>query len=129
MSKFSEIWDTEVKKLAEACVTEPKFIRLLNVSKETWTDEEKKYMGEVMNKGYKDIVGTYYISDMISRVEHALADNRECQARMAILLVHNTITAKSYLEDVFEGDTSSEEWKGRVALREGLKKLIDLPSN
>lgn len=29
MSLFSQIWDTEVKALAEACVTEPKLVQLM----------------------------------------------------------------------------------------------------
>ena len=65
MSVFSEIWDTQVKQLAEACVTEKRLVELMSKDKSyNPNEEEKEYMKKISGK-YKDIAGMYYISDMI----------------------------------------------------------------
>ena len=86
MSAFSKLWDNEVKALANACVTEPKLVELV-MKGGTYepTKEEKAYWEEVGEK-YLDPCGMYYISDLIWRVEHALADDREWQAKIALLM-------------------------------------------
>jgi hypothetical protein len=124
MSAFSTIWDNEVKALAQACVTDPKLVRLMMQSEGYKpTAEEEAYLNEVSGK-YHDPYGMFYISDLIWRVEHALADGRECQANIALLNVYSALASSDYLPNVFKGDDTSEEWKSRVALRDGLKKLI-----
>lgn len=124
MTTFSRIWDTEVKKLAEACVTEPELIRLMCKS-ETYkpTKKEKEYLKSIERK-YKDIYGMYYISNMIWEVEHALADGRKESAKVAISFVYETLSSESYFENVFHGNANDEEWKTRAALRDGLYKLL-----
>ena len=126
MTTFSKIWDTEVKPLAKACVTEPELIRLMS-QREGYelTQEEKEYI-ETISEKYRDIFGMYYISDMIWRVEHALADNREAAAILAIAQVYAVLSRPSYFQDVFLGDENDEEWKTRVALRTGLYTLMNL---
>lgn len=124
MSEFSKIWDNEVKALAEACVTEPKFVELM-MKGDTYepTKEEKTYWEEVGGK-YLDPYGMYYISDLIWRIEHALADGREWQARIVIANVYSTLFTYSCFQNVFNGDATNEEWKTRAALRDGLEKLM-----
>lgn len=124
MSAFSKLWDNEVKALAEACVTEPKLVELM-MKGEGYepTEEEKAYLDEVGGK-YLDPYGMYYISDLIWRIEHALADDREWQAGIAIVNVYSTLSADSYFQNVFNGDATNEEWKTRKALRDGLEKLM-----
>ncbi len=124
MSLFSITWDTEVKKLAQNCITEPEFVRLITIGNyDELSDEKKDYLKMVVEK-YKDSAGMYYISNMIFEVEHALADGREAFARIPVISVYMTLNDESYFEDVFNGDDTSEEWKGRMALRDGLAKLI-----
>lgn len=124
MTTFSKIWDTEVKKLAEACVTEPELVRLMCQSEGYEpTETEKEYLESVERK-YKDIYGMYYISDMISNVEHALADGRKEAAKVAITFVYETLSSESYFENVFHRNANDEEWKTRANLRDGLYKLL-----
>ena len=125
MTTFSNLWDSEVKQLAHACVTEPKLIGLMckGDSYEP-TDEEKKYLKEMSEK-YKDIYGMYYISDMIWRVEHALADGRQSMARLAIAQIYAVLNRPSYFQDVFNSNEDDEEWKQRAALRDGLRKIMN----
>ena len=124
MSVFSEIWDTQVKQLAEACVTEKRLVELMSKDKSyNPNKEEKEYMKKISGK-YKDIAGMYYISDMIWRVEHALADDRSEHAKLAIAQVYDVLNRPSYFHDVFKENEDDEEWKTRAALRDGLKKLL-----
>lgn len=124
MSTFSKIWDTEVKQLAEACVTEKKLVELMSKDKSyNPNEEEKEYMKRMSGK-YKDIAGMYYISDMIWRVEHALADGRKEIAKLAITQVYDVLNRPSYFQNVFKENENDEEWKTRLALRDGLKKLL-----
>lgn len=124
MTTFSKIWDTEVKALAKACVTEPKLVRLLSQSKGyKFSKEEKEFLASMSGK-YKDPYGMYYISDMIWRVEHALADGRTAAAKLVISEVYSVLNAPSYFQNLFLSDESNEEWKTRAALRDGLYKLM-----
>ena len=124
MSVFSEIWDTQVKQLAEACVTEKRLVELMSKDKSyNPNEEEKEYMKKISGK-YKDIAGMYYISDMIWRVEHALTDDRSEHAKLAIAQVYDVLNRPSYFHDVFKENEDDEEWKTRAALRDGLKKLL-----
>ena len=124
MSVFSEIWDTQVKQLAEACVTEKRLVELMSKDKSyNPNEEEKEYMKKISGK-YKDIAGMYYISDMIWRVEHALADDRSEHAKLAIAQVYDVLNRPSYFQNVFKENEDDEEWKTRAALRDGLKKLL-----
>ncbi len=124
MTTFSKIWDTEVKKLAEACVTEPKLVRLMSMGEDYEpNEEEKEYLKSIDGK-YKDIYGMSHISDMIRQVEHALADAREAMAELAIAQVYDVLNSPSYFHNVFNGNENDEEWKTRAALRDGLYKLM-----
>lgn len=126
MSAFSKIWDNEVKALAVACVTEPKLVNLMLQDKGYEpTEEEKTYIQEVCGK-YYDPCGMFFISDMIWRIEHALADERESLAKLAIMNVYPALASSDYLSTVFKGNDTCEEWKSRVALREGLEKLMTM---
>ena len=87
------------------------------------TQEEKEYLKSI-NEKYKDIYGMYYISDMIWRVEHALADGRKPIAGLAIAQVYEVLNRPSYFQDVFGGNENDEEWKTRAALKDGLYKLL-----
>lgn len=124
MTTFSKIWDTEVKKLAEACVTEPELIQIM-CQDENYkpTEKEKEYLESVERK-YKDIYGMYYISNMIWKVDHALADGRKEAAKVAITFVYETLSSESYFENVFHRNANDEEWKTRANLRDGLYKLL-----
>ena len=124
MKTFSKIWNTEVKQLAEACVTENELIRLMSQSEGYEpTKAEKEYLQSLSGK-YKDIYGMYCISDMICKVEHALADGRIAGAELVIAQVYEVLNRPSYFQNVFLSNENDEEWKTRVALRDGLYKLM-----
>lgn len=126
MTTFSNLWDTEVKQLAQDCVTEPKLIQLMcKGDSYKPTDEEKEYLKEVSEKKYKDIYGMYFISNMIWQVEHALADGRQPLAGLAIAQIYEVLNRPSYFQNVFNENEDDEEWKKRAALRDGLCKLLN----
>ena len=125
MTRFSSLWDTEVRQLAQNCVTEPKLIELMcKANSYKATDEEKEYLKEMSAK-YKDIYGMYYISDMIGKVEHALADGREPLAKLAVTNVYSVLSRPSYFQNLFDENEDDEEWKVRKALCDGLRKLLN----
>ena len=124
MTTFSTIWDTEVKKLAEACVAEPKLVQIISKGKGyELSKEENEYLESISGK-YKDPYGMYYISDMIWRVEHALADDRTVIAKLAVSAVYEVLNRPSYFENLFQNDENNEEWKKIKELRKGLYKLM-----
>lgn len=125
MTTFSEIWDNEVSALAKACITEPKLVQLISKSEDydELSKEEKEYLKSISGK-IKDQYGMYYISNMIFRVEHALADDNMAMARLAIAEVYTVLNSPSYFKDVFQSNENDEEWKNRAALRDGLCKLM-----
>ena len=125
MSKFSEIWDKEVKKLAIECIQEPRYVELMTRDRSYKLNKEEREYIEGVRTTYKDSAGMYYISKMIWKVEHALADNNETVAGVAIAQIHTVLSRESYLKNVFNGNTQSKEWKTRDALCKGLKKLIE----
>lgn len=123
MSKFSEIWDNEVKRLAKDCVTELRLVELMGKGDEyNPTSEEREYLKQIANK-YKDICAMYYISDMIWRVEQALADGRQTIAELTVSQVYATLNSESYTKNVFNNDKSSDEYKRLMILRDGLAKM------
>ena len=124
MTTFSKMWDTEVKKLAEACVTEPELVRLIGMGENyDPNEEEKEYLKSIAGK-YKDPYGMYHISYMIWQVEHALLDAREAMAGAAIAQIYEVLNSPSYFRNVFKENENDEEWKTRAALRDGLYKLM-----
>ena len=124
MTTFSKIWDNEVKQLAKACVTEPELVRLMSQSEGYEPSrEEKEYLESIFGK-YKDAYGMYYISNMIWKVEHALADGRIAIAELVIAEVYEVLNRPSYFQNVFQGNENDEEWKTRAALKDGLYKLM-----
>lgn len=63
MTTFSKILDNEVRALANACMTEPKFIRLINPNESYELSKENlKYLKSISEK-YKDLQATYSISE------------------------------------------------------------------
>ena len=124
MTAFSKIWDTEVKPLAEACVTEPEFIRLMNQGEGYEPSKEEKEYLESISVKYKDLYGMYRISEMIGEIEHAFADGRSARAELAAIKAYEVLNSPSYFQRVFHSDENDEEWKGRAALRDGLYKLL-----
>ena len=125
MSQFSDLWDHEVKQLADACTPERRWIELcLKGDNYQPTDEEKQYVTE-LDKKYKDLWGQFYISQMAWRIEHGLMDQGRTlpAAMISIEEVLETLTSDSYFQNVFKGNAEDEEWKTRAALRDGLKKL------
>lgn len=68
MTTFSEIWSTDVKPLASACVEETRIVRLIGLGENYKPNqEEKEYINSVSGM-YKDCYGMYYISEMIRKV-------------------------------------------------------------
>ena len=88
------------------------------------TKEEYEYLASLSEK-YKDLYGMYNISEMISRVDHALKDDKTAIAKIAIIDVYYVLNRPSYFHNVFLSDETDEEWKTRVALRNGLYKLLN----
>lgn len=126
MSKFADIWDSEVKQLAVACVAEPKLVELMSRDEGyELSKEEKEYLSSIKGK-YKDCYGMFHISNMIWQVEHSLADGRDHLAEFAISGVYEVLDRPSYFQNVFKGNEDDDEWKTRAALRDGLRKLLYL---
>ncbi len=125
MTNFSTFWDKEVKPLAQDCIpNEPELLRLINENMDYIpTEEDKKYLQE-MSKKYKDIFGISYILDMISKVEHALADGRESMAHIALTQVNYVLTSPSYFQNVFKGIEDDMEWITRKKLSNAISKLL-----
>lgn len=121
MSLYEENWK-KAKVLAEACVTEPKFVRLMvDYEEKEPTEEEKAYL-EKIRREYKDPSGMFRISNMICKVDAALAEGK--RDLESILRIYNFLDDPDYLKIVFHGDSTSEEWKKRMALRDALKRFF-----
>lgn len=124
MTKFTKLWDGEIKELAKACIPEPRIVEIMSKQEDYKpTEEEQMYIKDVLVK-YKDIHGMYHISQMIWRIEHALADGREEHAKFAVVQVYSVLNSPTYIPNVFKNDLEDEECKTRIALRDGLKQLL-----
>lgn len=124
MSTFSSIWKNEVKGLATACIGEKDLVRLmLKPGSYNPTIEEEEYLQNVSNK-CKDPYGMIFIFCMICDVEINLAHGKEEEARMIVKDIYEFLNSDKYISAIFKDDSSSEEYKTRIALRDGLKKLI-----
>ena len=123
MTNFSMKWDTEVKELARKCVN-IEFIRLVAKGENGALTENEEVVVRKLSEEIKDAYGMWYISNMIWRVEHALADNREPMAKLAVSEIFSTISTESYWTDIFKDDYSSEEAINIRNLRDGLKELL-----
>ena len=123
MTNFSIKWDTEVKELARKCVNN-EFISLVAKGENGILTEDEEIKVEKLSKEIKDPYGMWYISDMIWRVEHALADNREHLAILAISNIYNTISTESYWTNIFNNDFSTDEAINIKNLKDGLKDLL-----
>jgi len=126
MTTFSEIWSTDVKPLASACVEEARIVQLIGLGENYKPNqEEKEYINSVSGM-YKDCYGMYYISEMIRKVDDDLAENREAQAILEVNYVYRILNNQKYFNDVFGGNKDNEEWKKRVALKNGIERLFNL---
>ena len=124
MSAFSKVWEREVKSLAEACVTEPDLVRLMDQDENySPSQKEKEYLGEVFRK-YKDPYGMCCISHMISTVDRALKNQKLFVAKNAIIAVHEVLKSPSYFQEVFSGEVNNKEWKNILLLKNGLNKIL-----
>lgn len=124
MTKFSEIWINEVRPLAVACICEPKLLKIIQKGETLELNhEDNEYLKSIQNK-YKDIYGMFYIADMIWRVDSALEGASEVFAKIAVEQVYEVLNRESYFLNIFDGNKEDEEWIKRVALRDGLHKLI-----
>lgn len=123
MTNFSIKWDTEVKELAKKCVNY-EFITLVQKGENGSLTESEETKVKELSEGIKDAYGMWYISNMIWRVEHALADNRESMALLAISEIHSTISSESYWTNVFKNDFSTDEATNIKNLRYALKELL-----
>ncbi len=118
MAKFKDVWDREVRALADACV-DAQFIQ-------NWTAADKRGYATAEEEAYakklglKDPYGMWYIADMIWRVEHDLADRRIAACGISVAQIYSTLDSDSYLQNVWGGDTSSEEAQRLFKLRDGL---------
>ena len=68
----------------------------------------------------------YYISEMIRKVDDDLAENREARAILEVNYVYRILNNQKYFNDVFGGNKDNEEWKKRVALKNGIERLFNL---
>jgi len=123
MTNFSIKWGTKVKELAKKCVNY-EFITLVAKGENGTLTEDEDLKIKNLSEGIKDAYGMWYISNMIWRVEHSLADNREPMALLAISEIYSTISTESYWTDIFKDDYSSEEAINIKNLRDGLKELL-----
>jgi len=123
MTNFSIKWDTEVKELARKCVN-AEFISLVAKGENGTLTESEEVKVKELSEGIKDAYGMWYISDMLWRVEHALADDREYLAILTVSEIHSTISTESYWTNVWNNDFSTEEAVNIRNLRDGLKELL-----
>ena len=126
MSTFSEIWFSEVRPLAEACISDPELVRIMchHYSGHPLNPSEREYLRSTKDR-YQDVYGMYFISDMVWRVENSLSNSRENMARLCALNVYSLLEAPNYCKNVFNGDEENEEWKSRKNLLRGLIKLLN----
>jgi len=124
MTNFSIKWGTEVKELARKCVN-AEFIRLVAKGENGTLTENEELEVRKLSEEIKDAYGMWYISDMIWRVEHSLADDREPLALLAISEIHSTISTESYWTNVWSNDFSTDEAINIKNLRDGLKELLN----
>ena len=125
-TEFAKVWNNEVKTLAQACIEEPRIVDLMKRGDYyQMNKEETEYMNSAKEK-YKDVWGMYRISEMIDKVEQALADQQEARAIIACNNVYVVLDSNEYFKHVFNGDEDNEEWKKRKALRDGLKKIFEM---
>jgi len=125
MTDFSMMWDLKVKQLAKNCVNY-EFIKLIAKGENNNLTTEEETEVTVLSNDIKDPYGMWYISDMIWRVEHALCDNREAFAKLAVCDIYNTISKESYWTNIFKNDLSTDEAKNIKELEIGLKELINV---
>jgi len=123
MTNFSIKWGTEVKELARKCVNN-EFISLVAKGENGTLTESEEIKVKELSEGIKDAYGMWYMSNMIWRVEHALADDREHLAILAVAEIHSTISSESYWTNVWNNDFSTEEAVNIRNLRDGLKELL-----
>ena len=126
MQTFFEIWNSEVRKLAEACITEPRLIEIMSKGEDyKKTKDENEYF-ENLKKQYKDIRGMYCIWNMIFAVDYFLTHSNEKGALNQIENVYSVLISRNYLKNIFNDNQESTEWKSRAALRDGLEKILNL---
>lgn len=125
ITNFSFKWDTEVKELARKCVNN-EFINLVFKGEHKNLTNEEQTQAEELAKNIKDPYGMFYISEMIWKVEHALADDREFIARLAIVNVLSVISRPSYWGNIFKYNYFTEEASNIKNLWFGLKDLSNL---
>ena len=125
-TEFAKVWNNEVKTLAQACIEEPRIVDLMKRGDYyQMNKEETEYMNSAKEK-YKDVWGMSRISEMIDKVEQALADQQEARAIIACNNVYVVLDSNEYFKHVFNGDEDNEEWKKRKALQDGLKKIFEM---
>lgn len=125
MSNFSKIWYSEVRNVANECILEPEYIRIMCLDSFKLTEKDKRILKDINTK-YKDAHGMYYIYNMISAVDNALEKNMEHEAHIFVSLVYSTLNSKDYFKRIFESDSSTKEWQTRVKLKNELAKLVEL---
>jgi len=123
MTNFSIKWDTKVKELARKCVN-AEFIHLVAKGESGALTENEDIEVRKLSEEIKDAYGMWYISNMIWRVEHSLADNREVLAQLPISEIYSTISSESYWTNVWNNDFSTDEAINIKNLRDGLKELL-----
>ena len=110
-TEFAKVWNNEVKTLAQACIEETRIVDLMKRGDYyQMNKEETEYMNGAKEK-YKDVWGMYSISEMIDKVEQALADQQEARAIIACNNVYVVLDSNEYFKHVFNGDENNEEWK------------------
>jgi hypothetical protein len=124
MTNFSILWDTKVKAIAIKCVNND-LVELMMTPEGNITDDIEAKFKELSSK-YIDPLAQHYISQMISGVEHGLADDRDCVATISVSQVYNTLSSESYWTNVWKNNNlDTEEAKNLKELAENLKIILD----
>lgn len=124
MNNFEIKWDTEVKQLAQNCIN----YEILNIGMkpaDQVTTEEKLRLDELI-ANYRDIHAMIFISQMIFKVEHDLADGREAGYMIAIMQIHNVLSSEDYINDIWKGHEDCDEYRNLMKLRDGLASLKEM---
>lgn len=124
MSEISKIWYDEVRTLAFSCILDSEYVKLITIDKSKLTDSQKVHIEEI-NLKYYDACGMYFISNMINSIDNEFEKESDYNVHLLVAFIYSILTSQNYI-NLFKGDNKCYEFKTRMKLKDGLKKIIDL---
>lgn len=123
-TEFKMLWDTKVKQTAINCIkdAEKEAERLI-----TLDGEERETAKKEFKLRFVDINGLEYITNMISAIEHDLADDRWTLNSINLIPAVKATLSKdniSYWTNVWKNDLTSETAQNFLKLAEEMEELL-----